>query len=522
LMADHPEPARIMDAPAGVLVEGLRSLNVASAEEAARALEMAKRRQDPAARAKAVSVVALDVTQADYFAGWGLFGRLRIIECPAMDCLAEDRGLVQLREGFDTFRGVFHLRSLVQGWRPLVPGDVHGSVLTWLLRDTLCGGSVSTTLLMCLKQQQPTVSQTLMEFVDAFGKIETHPVCCDHRVSGLLRAMRAELLVFTRGGKARAREEDRDKDEDTRRIILELEKRLQAAERGREDAIRQEEMKQGRASDYKDRFAGAIHGQEVMHDRLVNAEEEHLRACEGLVEVQLEHTEVKEELGECQYKDNLMFMVLEEEVADLQKAELQGHSLAEQFEDALHEERAEHSSLQQKYEELVVTPPTNVLESLQGELATERRELANSHAEFKAESQRRAIEQKRLEAELMELRSFGANAHSAAGHYGQQYLQEAVPNPIGGGDAQVLEENRMLRRRVDDLERKLPEDQRLTAQRLAILEKSARTLEAERTELLVRATVAEEQLTQLQRHLKEMTEGYQMQILQLKLNAKGK
>merc|ERR1712232_805053 len=56
-----------------------------------------------------------------------------------------------------------------------------------------------------------------------------------------------------------------------------------------------------------------------------------------------------------------------------------------------------------------------------------------------------------------------------------------------------------------------------TLQRLAFLEKAVPKLEAERSELLVRATVAEEQLEHLQRHLKELTEGYQLQIMNLKL-----
>lgn len=66
----------------------------------------------------------------------------------------------------------------------------------------------------------------------------------------------------------------------------------------------------------------------------------------------------------------------------------------------------------------------------------------------------------------------------------------------------LQEQNRSLQTRLQALEQQSPPDRRAQAQRLAFLEKSVRGLEQERSELLVRATVAEEQLKQLQKHLK--------------------
>ena len=71
----------------------------------------------------------------------------------------------------------------------------------------------------------------------------------------------------------------------------------------------------------------------------------------------------------------------------------------------------------------------------------------------------------------------------------------------------LQEQNRQLQSRLQALEQQSPPDRRAQAQRLAFLERSVRTLEAERSELLVRATVAEEQLKQLQKHLKAFHEG---------------
>lgn len=764
LLTDRPEASRIVEGPQGVLVEGLRSATVVTPDEAVKLLEMAWRRQIPDQRPKIAKVVEVQVTQADYFAGWGLFGRLLLIETPVLDCLAEDKGLVQLREGFDTFRGVYHLRNIVHSWQPRKPGDVTGSVLTWLLRDALCGGSVSVTVMLCLRQQQPAVSVALLEFLDSFSKVETNPVCCDHRVAGLLCALRAEFQALTNASKPAANSDANS--EETRRIILELEKRLRVAERQRDEAMRSEEEKKHTAVDFRERYVGAIQGQEAMHDRLLTSEEEHLRACEGLVAAQLECEHAKEALGELQYKDNLMLMVLEQEVVDTQLSEKQLELVLQQtkarvasadeqraaleehlrsaaaeaegraaaicasedaqvgqlsaleaerrkaaqlrlsldaavearvikeievgsLENRLESLRVEYEkgalhSARQRDEELAesrvkLAGPQRDLQELRRNLSTLREEAkleveaerqakvalaeqgseltrlreefhrhladlsapleekagasaggspgsssvdgvtaaraqlealhkqgwarerrlqeevqhlegyvqelqqqlvwssqvaldwapasassgadqerlrhaiseARSRAaaaaaagggrerdgrqrcealktELDAERQRRAelgrssqrqeLELKRLRIELEEQR-LGLGAAGSVAGIQQQLLVEVEALRGGGGERRLREENEALRAKVERLDKHLPSDQRMQGQRLAFLEKSLHSLEAERSELLVRATVAEEQLVQLQRHLKDMTASYQMQIVQLKMQA---
>merc|ERR1712056_79576 len=86
-----------------------------------------------------------------------------------------------------------------------------------------------------------------------------------------------------------------------------------------------------------------------------------------------------------------------------------------------------------------------------------------------------------------------------------------------GPDSNLEDQNRSLQSRLAMLEQKSPAERRAQVQRLAFLEKSVRDLEAERSELIVRATVSEEQVKQLGKHLKDMTEDYQNQILNLKL-----
>jgi len=722
LLTERPEPARLADTANGAVVEGLRAASISSIRDVVEEIQAAQRRRDPSHRARSAGALVLEVTQADYWAGWGLFGRVLVLEAPALDCLAEDRGLVQLRDGFDTFRGIYHLRNLVRAWTALSMGDVTATTLTWLLKDVLCGGSVSATFLLCLGQGQAALSTAALEFLDDLGKVETNPVCCDHRVTGFARALRLDCLQARRALAAAhvGSGGDREGEEDMRRIILELERRLRAAERSRDESSARE----GQALSFQDRYTGAMEGQEHMQNQLIEAEEERIKMCQGLVEMQLQNLEIKDEMSENQYKDDMMLMVLEQEVADLQTAMRQHEDEAGELESELGsavgecadfdgqlgelraaagghgqavaelEEVREHAKLEEvecgKLQNSLVAmeietqrealdiersrgEATASAEDTQRELRTRRRkekelqeqlqlvrvaeqqardardasdsELSRLQEEFRrslgelaapattpdgvavdkdavvdeklselarmsAERERCfLVERQKLEMQVRELQERltwaahvaldwapergadddKAKLHGAAHDVEAQVTAAADKSTSGeqeliaqnrvlcadlelerqrlrsvqvenakelkrrdaetarleadvlslrkgcGGaaawsvgdtasttrEADLVEKNRELQVRIDQLETHTPAEQRAQLQRSAFLEKAMRKLEGERSELLVRSTVAEEQLVQLQRHLKELTEGYQMQIMNLKLQARA-
>jgi len=242
-------------------------------------------------------------------------------------------------------------------WQPRQPGDVNSTALTWVLREMLCGGSVAATLLLCLKQQQPSISSAMLEFMEYFSKVETNPVSCDQRLAGYTRALKAETLKSrSEGGEAGAKGRDHhERDEEARRIILELEKRLRAAEQGilsgggyYDDAggggpglsagrgpnannpfLHSPMMEGGglgyggprkspQMEDLREKFNQSLLAQEALHERLMVSEEEHVQSCENLLEAQLECNALKDEYREMEYKDNIMLMLLEQEVADTQ------------------------------------------------------------------------------------------------------------------------------------------------------------------------------------------------------------
>lgn len=733
LMTDRPESSNLLDSVDGVRVEGVRAVTVVSEEEVADVIGKAQARRqagDAAQRGLTAGVFSAEVTQADYWGGWGLFATLIVLEVPAVDCLAEDRGMVQLREGYDTYRGLFHLRGLLQAWEPQKPpSDVTSTALTWLLRDVLCSGSVAPTVILCLRQLQPHVSIAALELLGDFSKLETNPVCCDHRVAGWGRALRAEWLQARLPGRAGA--SDREGQEEARRIILELERRLHAAERGREDAERAGEQRRGRAAELQDRFATAVQGQAEHHSRLLASEEDRIRSCEALVESQAEHNKALDELSELRYQDGLMMLTLEQDVTTAQAATKleseQSEQLAAELRDArdqgdllrgsvdnlerdtselqnsyqhhsrAYEERStalreslaaeqelERGTLRNRAEALelqlqdraaaelrsetaarheasalrrgaavlgeelqqtrtaeaeaqeaaaaleaeLAGARGNFVEALAGlaggggeaplakltefsrdgaereqgllsdrlrlqaavralraklswaaglaldwappegsekdrtelaaavadasargeadatagsgkdrelgdkcrvlqtEVEAQRQQLALVHAEHAQELRRRDAVAAKREAEVMELQhqSKTGAARSPLEQIQEQLLSEfeALRGGAAGvpsSSADLVEKNRALQAKVDSLEQQTPANQRAQSQRLVFLERGTRELENERSGLLVRATVAEEQLVQLQRHLKEMTESYQMQIVNLKIQA---
>lgn len=402
LLTDSLEAARLVELPVGVVAEGVRTASATSADEFMKYVEGAQRRRDPSTRQHSSTFYIIDVTQADYHEGWGLHGQFMLVESAVMDCLAEDKGLVQLREGYDRYRGVYHMRSLVKSWKKLSETEVgvNGSSLTWLLRELFTGGSVEAHVLFYLGQGTPAVSIALMELMEDFNKVQTNPVTHDHRVTGWARAMRAERLSLKQAERSGV-------DKDTRSLIHELEKRLATAERVKEEAQRVADARQERAHAFQDRYVTALENQESMNEKLIEAEEEQLKAMQSLVEAQMEASEVRDECSEMQYMDNVLLMMLEQEVADLKEAAeeqmgVQAKSL-EEVETSVEDLRARNDALSEA--KLQVESQKNIergdLENRIRELQLQLREGHLAESVQHVEEKRKIEESKKEEVERL-------------------------------------------------------------------------------------------------------------------------
>ena len=119
---------------------------------------------------------------------------------------------------------------------------------------------------------------------------------------------------------------------------------------------------------------------------------------------------------------------------------------------------------------------------------------------------------RKLNNEIRDLRARGVGGNAGGGG--------------GGGDPNLQEEIRRLQQRLQQYEKggARPDpapgggggDTRLQQQKISYLEDMLRKLEKERSELSVRATMAEEQLKNLHEHMNSSIQNYQRKIAELK------
>mmetsp|Transcript_32683 Transcript_32683/g.76627 ORF Transcript_32683/g.76627 Transcript_32683/m.76627 type:complete len:914 (+) Transcript_32683:146-2887(+) len=346
LLPDKPEPAMLQDTVDGVAVVGVRSLAVTGTREVMEALDAANRRRLAAGypRGHTGAVFCLEVTQADYRTLTGILGRLMLVETPSLDCLAQDRNLVQVHEGFDTFRGVFHLRAIASDWNPRHAADVKATALTWLLRDALTGGSTALTVLVSLRQGQPLKSRVILEFVKELSKVETNPVPWDNRVAGFARALRAEALQASSLQDAHRRADGRHRDEeDMRRQIIELQRLLQEAQRGLAQSGNSDQTSRRRAEE----LAHAYKSEAEMHEQLILATEERNQEYKKALEEEQHKVTLRQEMNERKYQDADTMLALFTEVEEMEARMKEESHVREELGVALKESAGAEAALAQ-------------------------------------------------------------------------------------------------------------------------------------------------------------------------------
>mmetsp|Transcript_1909 Transcript_1909/g.4883 ORF Transcript_1909/g.4883 Transcript_1909/m.4883 type:complete len:857 (-) Transcript_1909:70-2640(-) len=346
LLPDKSEPAMLQDTVDGVAIVGVRSLTVTGTREVMEALDAANRRRISTGipRGQTGLIFHLEVTQADYRALTGIFGRLMLVETPALDCLAQDRNLVQVHEGFDTFRGVFHLRSIAADWTPRHTADVKATALTWLLRDALTGGSTVLTILASLRQGQPLKSRVILEFLKELSKVETNPVPWDNRVAGLARALRADALQATSLQDAHRRADGRQREEeDMRRQIMELQRLLQEAQRGLVQSGTSDQVSKQRAVE----LAQAYKAEAEMNEELIVMTEHRNREYQTVIEEEQQKAAVQQEMNERKYQDADTMLHLFTEVEEFEVSMQEAQKVREELGAALEKGAGAEASLAQ-------------------------------------------------------------------------------------------------------------------------------------------------------------------------------
>jgi len=314
----------------GVGFMNLVSVPVSTVEDGVAALMEAERgRSDATKRTSTVTV--FEVLQADHRSGDALASRMMIVETLAIDCLAEDKDRVQLRDGFSAFRSAFALRELSANWQQDRVGDVHTSVLTHLLRDVFAGGNVVGCVMMCVRQFQHAVSRAALGLLASLGAMSTNPVTLDQRLAGYARAQRAELLQCREAlAMAQQAPGGRQAPEDTLAELRSLEKRLLDEEMARVKAVDQARQASASLEVMKEKYKHAVTKQAETQKQMIESEEERLRVCQALVQMQMKLVEAQDGASENKYQESKRVIELEQDVLDLTaQSKKQGEQLEE-------------------------------------------------------------------------------------------------------------------------------------------------------------------------------------------------
>uniref|UniRef100_A0A0G4I8R4 Kinesin motor domain-containing protein n=1 Tax=Chromera velia CCMP2878 TaxID=1169474 RepID=A0A0G4I8R4_9ALVE len=178
------------------------------------------------------------------------------------------------------------------------------------------------------------------------------------------------------------------------------------------------------------------------------------------------------------------------------------------------------------------------VQDLRQQLTRAVKEVTESRVEAHGLMKRKEREMAENQVELLALRKFRDEVESATGLSAvpgmtRQIIKELETLRRGGvgeggglGKEEAsklasLSREELLRRCVHFMEENktlkmgVPKDAKELQQRVKFLEKMLQKSEAERSELISRATIAEEQLQELQRHVRTMTADYQKQIARL-------
>merc|ERR1719356_1488773 len=111
-----------------------------------------------------------------------------------------------------------------------------------------------------------------------------------------------------------------------------------------------------------------------------------MEVCRGIVEMQMANIEMRDEMSENHYKDNVMLVLLEQEVADLQMSGRDGREQNREVQSGFDGARDECSSLQNQLAELrsQIAEKAEHEEAMQAESARRADESQNRHAEVLA------------------------------------------------------------------------------------------------------------------------------------------
>ena len=297
---------RIEETPEGVALSGVSAVSVGwdsvvrIAEEIIAKLDQQLRidgvngQGAGSTAARETTVVIYEVAQSETVLATNakkiLFSRFMLISAQAVDCLVEDRDVVQMKNGFNAFRSAFGLKDLAsiasEGPKGLM--DCGSSALTLLLKEVLIGGSVVCSVIACIQQLQKDKTEQVLDIVKKLGSLSTNPVPMESRLIGLVRALRAQLLLASRASQIGNTNdtEPRANAEAMERALRQIEGELLQEKLERVKAVDERNYLNKRVEDIKEKYKSAMGEQIALQKELLETEEMRVELSQAVVTLQ--------------------------------------------------------------------------------------------------------------------------------------------------------------------------------------------------------------------------------------------
>ncbi|KAJ8040791.1 Coiled-coil domain-containing protein 78 [Holothuria leucospilota] len=317
---------------------------------------------------------------------------LRFADLPALDNFQADVQEVQRREGTGLNKSVVALQQLVTDLSKIKdPSHVFNyseSKVTSLLSDSFGGNSKTKVMVHLKPSSSPAMAKTLLQFSSQLSQIRNYFILNDVAAQGLLTQMRAKILSLQNqlgvqsmmkpsAGSQKNVDQLIDDEEIMRYgkrknpIIFGGGQRSPGVTRGHtlktlltqylEAKLRMENGYMVRKLDrLQNQFSDVAASKEDLSRRLIESEEERLRASRSLVDVKIENSNLKEKLAQENFELKNKLMSLESDLLQEQnerRRALNNYShTRNRYEGLENESRTladQYADLQAKYEALI-------------------------------------------------------------------------------------------------------------------------------------------------------------------------
>ena len=224
---------------------------------------------------------------------------------------------------------------------------------------------------MTLTQGDLNGSLTGLKYARMLQNVVNFPVVNDERNLGLIRTLRLRIMTLTEDLKGLRRKQNETepggKDfgyqdiEQSKSKIIELQGKIVQAERGRSQVLFEKQKIMELLSNMRAKYRELLQSKTAMQGELIESEDERLRMSKMLIDMQMEHNDMKELSSKEKYEMETKLLTAEGDIVEIQMKEKQlaqeNIERSKRIEELLQERKSmglEYIALRQNFENLKI------------------------------------------------------------------------------------------------------------------------------------------------------------------------